>query len=220
MLNAKNRRLWEGLLPSRKGKLKLLMVLYPILIAQGFAEAETFCALTVHIERSDGQPPRSTWVNLTDPEGTVVRSDLVRGDTYRVCDFGSGPHSLTIGRNQCHPTTISNLHLRMGRPILLRVRLQACPIYNTEFTGCQLLFRLRDEQGKSVQGGTILLGNTALEGSSDAFGRLFFHFAAGEKEFEAAAGGQRSDSLKLPCKDFTYLDQTMVLHPVTAEGGK
>lgn len=37
---------------------------------------------------------------------------------------------------------------------------------------------------------------------------------------KAAAGGRRSDSLKLTCKDFTYLDQTMVLHPVTPEGGK
>src|SRR5579884_2683988 len=84
------------------------LVLLAAAAAQG---AQGFCALTLNIADPQGQPARRTWVQLIDPKGNVEKNELVRGPTVQFCDFGFGSHSVVVGPNLCHPTTISKIFL-------------------------------------------------------------------------------------------------------------
>lgn len=172
---------------------------------------ESFCALTLQIETPDGQPARRTWVELRDPTGKMVLQEQVHGPVLTICDFGPGPHSLTTGGNQCHPTTISNLYMKMGHPISLRVRQQKCEIYSSEHSGCEFLARIRDERGRAISGARLLLNGFEGPERSDEFGRLVIWLVSAHNDVVADAPGYRPQSIAVQCESGDNLDREIHL---------
>src|SRR5450755_3161993 len=89
------------------------------------AASPEFCALSVKISNSDGRPINSTTVELFDSSGHVESRRTV-GAEFQICDFSFGPHTLRLGTNECFPLSVSNLEVRLGKPIALDVRLPKC----------------------------------------------------------------------------------------------
>jgi hypothetical protein len=62
------------------------------ILCSAMSFAETFCALTLNLQKSDGEPRSRTWVHLIDPAGRVEKQELVQGPSLRICDFGFGAY--------------------------------------------------------------------------------------------------------------------------------
>lgn len=192
-------------------KRQILLALTLLIGGRGLAVCEAFCALTLQIETSEGQPARSTWLQLIDPSGKVVRVDQVRGGVFRLCDFGAGPHSLKIGIGECHPVTISNLNLAMNHPISLRVRKQKCEMYNDEHTGCELLARILEDNGRPISDARLLVGGHQRAGRSDEFGRILINLFAARNDIVTEAEGYHPKSIRVECQSGADLNQEIGL---------
>src|SRR5689334_8618189 len=88
---------------------------------QGQGANHQFCALRFNVSSDIGHAVRSTWVELLDPEGRTVYRKMVVGSSGEICDFGFGPHKLRVGTNECYPTQVENVRLKLGTPIELSV---------------------------------------------------------------------------------------------------
>ena len=86
---------------------------------------------------------------MDDPTGVVVLRRQVTEATFRICDFGFGPHTLRVGINECLPVAISNLRVRLGSPISLKVIPNVCS-YRDMRSACMVYFRVVDEAGRPI----------------------------------------------------------------------
>ncbi len=78
------------------------------------------------------------------------------GSEFQLCDFKFGPQTLRLGMNGCSPLAISNLEVRLGKPILLDVKLPQCA-YGREMYGssngepaCLSYFRTTTDKGEPL----------------------------------------------------------------------
>ena len=172
--------------------------------------AEGFCALTLKIEKSDGTPAAGTWVDLVGPRGDVQKSEFVRGDTYRICDFGFGPHAIIVGSNECHPVTVSKLYLRLGHPILLHVRKNKCED-GGEHTGCDVYLRISDEHGKPIERATVSSEGHGWVNRADEFGRISSLLADGDRVLSVSADGYEPNTFSIRCENGTDVRREIVL---------
>jgi hypothetical protein len=145
-------------------------LLFLALVAQSYCWAQDFCALTVDLQRFDGQPASRTPVMLKDSSGKVVFEDPVAGPKVEICDFGFGRHTLVVGG--CYTTEIPDLVLRLGHPVHLTVRKNECPAEVWRST-CSVYLRIRDQSGTGI-GDVDLIWDPAggPRGRSDRYGRV------------------------------------------------
>jgi hypothetical protein len=135
------------------------------------ATAADFCALTVTVSGPDGGPINSTWIELADPSGRIVRREMVAA-TFKICDFEFGPHTLRIGTNECLPVSVSNLQVVIGHPVVLNVVLNVCGYRETMRNACLIYFRTVGTDRQPVAGVEFSPQLTLDQPSrTDSFGR-------------------------------------------------
>jgi hypothetical protein len=173
------------------------------------ARAEDFCAITLNVAADSGQPITSTWVELVDPTGKVVRREMMRGPLHRICDFGFGPHSLRVGTNECLPVTVSNLRLRIGTPLTLHVVLDGC---GYQFhTGCLVYLRVVDADANAIPDvdfdPPLELGRPAR---TDSYGR-YQTLVKGTYDLTFSKKGFDPKRVHLECRGVEEIDTEVVL---------
>jgi hypothetical protein len=177
------------------------------------ARGEDFCALTVNIVPEGGKPFTSTWIELEDPSGKIVLRRQVTDPTFRICDFGFGPHTLRVGTNECLPVAVSNLQLRIGSPISLKIVPNVCG-YRSMRRGCFVYFRVVDEEGNAVPGATFSPPLTTEAARADSYGRWQSLFE-GSHEITFKAQGFDPATVNIRCRQDEETDELVVMkrHP-------
>jgi hypothetical protein len=136
------------------------------------ARVDDFCALTLNVNGPRGEPITSTWIELVDSSGRVVRREKMQGPEHKICDFGFGPHTLRVGTNECFPVEISNLRVVFGFPVTLNVLLNSCGYREQMRSACLVYFRTVDEDHKPLAGVSFSPPLTMdRPAETDSFGR-------------------------------------------------
>ena len=199
--------------PFNRGPVRLVRtLLWCALCLQqthSFVRAEDFCALTVNIATDGGKPFTSTWIELEDPSGKVVLNRQVTEPTFRICDFGFGPHTLRVGTNECLPVAISNLQVRFDSPISLKVVLDSCGYRNMR-SACFVYFRVVDEDGKPIPGAAFSPPLTTAPAHVDSYGRWQGLFQASH-EITFRAQGFDPATISIRCRQDEEVDQSVVM---------
>lgn len=191
-----------------------LLVLAATVAKPSAVAAKDFCALTVGLLDSRGAPAKLTPVQLIDPSGKIVFDEQIEGPTARICDFGFGPHSLVVGYGFCYPVTISNLRLRVGRPIHLTVRLNACPPDNWGGSLCQVYLRVHESSGAAVPGARLARGDGTSDNLSDQYGRVQAFLVSGSSVAATISkDGYTSQHLSLRCAHSEDIESEVILKP-------
>jgi hypothetical protein len=174
------------------------------------AGAAEFCALTVKAVNSDGRPVTSTWIELVDPRGAVVRSQMMVGPELKICDFGFGPHTLRVGTNECLPAAVSNLRVVLGSPLEVTVTLNSCGYRLSGRVGCFLYLRVTDREGSPVEGVDLSPPLSDPAGRTDAYGRYQVAFV-GDRDMTLSKDGYYSSTVHLACQANEEVDQGIIL---------
>jgi hypothetical protein len=180
------------------------------------ARAEDFCALSVDVTGFDGKPVGSTWIELLDPSGRVVRKEMTSGSEFRICDFGFGPHALRVGTNECLPVTVSNLRAVFGFPLHLNVVLNGCGYREQMRTGCLAYFRTVDDLHNPVPEAAISPPlATNLPDHTDGFGRWQGLFR-GSHDLTFSATGFEPAKVHIECRRDEEVDAEVVMKRIAA----
>lgn len=160
--------------------------------------AETFCAVSVKVVNASGGSIASSWIELVDPQGRIVRRENIQGETFKICDFGFGPHTLRIGTNECLPVSISNLRVVFGHPLNLVAVLNACGYREQMRNACLLFARAVDSAHQPIAEVELLPKLGADIQTTDLYGRWQGLFK-GHKELVFAKNGFAPANLSLLC---------------------
>jgi hypothetical protein len=190
----------------------------PVVLVPGFclqsgapaARAEDFCAVTLKVSNSMGWPATSTWIELVDPSGRVVRKEMMRGSELKICDFGFGPHTLRVGTNECLPVAISNVRAVFGSPLFLNVVLNACGYREQMRSGCLAYFRTVDDHHDPVPDAAISPLAADLPHHTDGFGRWQGLFG-GSHELTFSAVGFEPAKVHIECRRDEEVDAEVVM---------
>jgi hypothetical protein len=176
------------------------------------AKADEFCAVTLNVEGPDHRPISSTWIELDDPSGHLLRKEMMVGPALRICDFGFGPHTLRVGTNECLPVTISNLQVVIGRPVHLDVTLNPCGYSEILLrSACLLYLRVTDSEGKPLPGVTLspgVAGGPVV--TMDSYGR-FQTLVAGSRDLVLYKDGFEDQSVHVTCRDKEEIDRPILM---------
>lgn len=170
-----------------------------------------FCAVTLNVTGPKGEPIASTWIELVDPAGHVVRREMMHGSEHKICDFGFGPHTLRVGTNECLPVAISNLRVVFGQPLMLNVVLNDCGYRGRIRTGCLIYLRALQED-KAPIADVSLSPNLDPNGShqTDAFGRYQSLFR-GAYDLSLAKSGFETTTTHIQCQRDEEVDVEVVM---------
>jgi hypothetical protein len=185
-------------------------------LSRTMALADDFCAVTVHVTASEGTPITSTWIELADSGGKVVRREMMRGPTLKICDFGFGPHTLTVGTNECLPVAVSGLRLFVGSPLDLHVLLDGCAYAETMRTACLLYLRVVDNNGKpipDVDFSPNLVTNRPPR--TDSYGR-YQTLTGGSHELVFRKKGFEPQKVHFECRTVEEIDMEVIMKVSTA----
>lgn len=190
---------------NRSRLITLLLWLVACISLPSFARGEDFCALTLHVYEPTGIPIKSTWIELDNSSGKVVRNEMI-GSTLKICDFGFGPHTLRVGTNECLPVTISNLRMIFGSPLDLRVVLNGCGYRETVRSACLLYVRVIDAGGTPIPD-VDFSPNLVLDRSprTDSFGR-YQSLVSGNRELIFTKEGFEAERVRVQCKGTEEVD--------------
>jgi hypothetical protein len=175
------------------------------------ATAQEDCAITLHVtEGSSGRPITSTWIELEDSSGTLVRKEMMRGATLNICDFGFGPHVLRVGTNGCLPVTVSNIRLVLGSPLSLHVVLDSCGYQEAMRNACLVYFRVMDDHGKPIPTAIFSPSLTNQTPRMDSYGRYQTLFK-GSHDLTFTAPGFESTTVHTQCRQTEEVDQVVIM---------
>jgi len=187
-----------------------------LFVGPSVARGEEFCALTVKLTSAASFPPASTRVELVDQSGKVELREETPGSTFKICDFGFGPHTLRIGTNECLPVSVSNLRVIFGAPIHLDVFMNLCGYQDTMRNACLLYLRAVDREGKPVPAADVSMEPPpAVSLKTDSFGR-FQGLFRGSREIALAKEGFEATSAKAQCKNSEEIDVTIFMDKIKA----
>ena len=176
------------------------------------ATAQDFCALTVHVTDGISGRPGTTWIHLEDASGKVVLRESKSGATWRICDFGFGPHVLRVGTNGCLPVAISNIRLVMDSPLELHVVLDSCGYREKMRNACMVYFRMVTDDGKPIAGATFAPSLTLEPPKFDSYGR-YQELFKGSHDLAFTAPGFESTTAHIECQETEEVDHLVVMHP-------
>jgi hypothetical protein len=188
-----------------------LLLLIVFAVSSAAAPAEDFCAVTLSVLGPDHAPVTSTWIELDDPSGNVVRRQMMMGPTLKISDFGFGPHTLRVGTNECLPVAISNLRLVVGSPVKLDVVLSACAYREKMRSACLLYFRVVDEEGHAIPDVDFAprIGMNQLP-KTDSYGRYQTLFG-GALDITFSKQGFAPETLSLRCSGTEEIDKRVTM---------
>lgn len=167
--------------------------------------------MTLKVSNSMGWPATSTWIELVDTSGRVVRKEMMRGPELKICDFGFGPHTLRVGTNECLPVAISNVRAVFGAPLILNVVLNGCGYREQMRTGCLAYFRTVDDNHDPVPEAAISPPlATNLPDHTDGFGRWQGLFG-GSRGITFSAMGFDPAKVHIDCKRDEEVDVEVVM---------
>jgi hypothetical protein len=171
--------------------------------------AADFCAVHVRVVNPNGYPINNTWIELKDPSGRVVRREHV-GPEFEICDFGFGPHTLTVGTNECLPMSISNLRVVIGRPLSLKVMMNDCGYRHDMRSACFVYFRTVGVDGRPIGG--VEFSHRAREEppATDSFGRRQT-LLSGRRDVTFTKIGYAPTTVRVECKEHEQLDIEVVM---------
>lgn len=150
-----------------------------------------------------GAPVSSARVQLLDEDGRVVETRSYTGRPLEFCDFGFGPHSISIDQQvfdagTCFPVTVSNVRVLRDTPIVLRVVVNPCQGYR-EWSSCWTYLRIRS-QGYALPGAQISLGKASMR--ADAFGRAWIPVSSDRPmQLTISHDGYKPQIVDLSCDD-------------------
>ncbi len=189
----------------------LLVTAIWLMLSSSSAAAEEFCAVTLNVLDSGGAPISSTWIELVNSEGLVVRKEEMIGPTIRICDFGFGPHTLRVGTNECLPMAISNLRVVMGGPLHLKVTLNGCSYRDVMRNACLLYVRVKDNEGKPVPDADLSRAPPPrLQSKTDAYGRIQTLFR-GSRDLVVTKEGFEPAVARAQCRSDEELDIEVIM---------
>ncbi len=175
------------------------------------ARAGDFCAVTLNVTGPHGEPITSTWIELVDPSGRVVRREMMQGSEHRICDFGFGPHTLRVGTNECLPVAVSNLRAVFGFPLVLHVVLDGCGYQEQMRDACVAYFRTVSEDSAPLSG-VRLPPRWAAGGlaQTDSYGRWQGPFR-GEQDLTFTKPGFAPTAKHIECRHDEEVDVEVVM---------
>jgi hypothetical protein len=175
------------------------------------ATAEDFCAVTLNVTASSGQPITSTLVELADATGRIVLRQQMYGSRLRICDFGFGPHTLRVGTNECLPVSVSNLKVVFGHPLVLHVVLDPCTYWDLMSTGCFIYLRTVDEDRKPLAAVHFSPEiNRGVLANTDTYGRWQGYFK-GAYDVTFDKKGFAPSVARVDCRNGVEVDQEVVM---------
>jgi len=182
-----------------------------LLLGPSLGRAEDFCAVTLKVTGSKGEPITSTWIELVDQSGRIVRREMMRGTEHKICDFGFGPHTLRVGANECLPVSISNLRVVFGFPLSLNVTLNSCGYMEQMRSVCFLYFRTVNEEHEpepSVRFSPQWISDKPSE--TDGFGRWQGWFQ-GDRNLTFTKTGFAATAMHVQCQQNEEVDVEVVM---------
>jgi hypothetical protein len=182
-------------------------------LAHGIGRADEFCAITLKVIDYDGRPITSTWIELVDPNGAIVRREMIHGPKVKICDFGFGPHELRVGTNECLPVTISNLRLVVGFPLELSVILNGCGYRDQMRNSCLLFFRVSAEDGTPIEHATFSPAIVVGPAIVDSYGRYQALFK-GHHNLTFSSPGFEDAPVQVECKDNEEVDVAVTMRRI------
>jgi len=99
------------------------------------ARAEDFLRRDAQGVELNGWPATSTWIELVDPSGRVVRKEMMRDRSSRYATSGSGPHTPGSEPTNAYPSQSPTSELCSG-PLVLNVVLNGCGYREQMRSGC------------------------------------------------------------------------------------
>ena len=198
-------------IPSDRTRTLPFAVTFCLLFGASCARGDDFCALTVNLTSFTGLQPASTWVELVDQSGDVERREEMHGATFKICDFGFGPHTLRVGTNECLPVSISNLRVVLGHPLHLNVMLNACGYQDTFRSTCLLYLRAVDTRGTPVADAEVVFHpSPGTLARTDSFGR-FQSLYRGSREIVLNKAGFEAGRANARCRETEETDIKVVM---------
>lgn len=182
-----------------------LLVLLLFHLGSSTARGEDYCAATLKVLGVDGRPITSTWIELEDSSGRVVRSEMIQEAEHRICDFGFGPHTLRVGTNECLPVSISNLRLVIGQPLSLTVVLNSCGYREQVRSTCLAYFRTVDDDHRPLPAVEFSPALTDQPARTDRFGRWQGLFR-GDRELTFTKPGFEPKTIRIHCNEKEDVD--------------
>ena len=169
-----------------------------------------FCAVTVKVSLPDGSPINSTWIELVDNSGRIVRRESV-GSEFQICDFGFGPHTLRVGTNECLPISISNLRVVIDKPLHLNVVMQPCFYGHVTRSDCLVYFRTVDSAQQPLPNVDLSPRlNADKPARTDSFGRWQGVFR-GDFDINFTKPGYEPATASIHCKEDEEVDVEVVM---------
>lgn len=165
--------------------------------------ADDFCAVTLSVRLSDGQPVPSASARLIDPSGETVQRKRVINGRAEFCDFGFGPHSILVrAGSDCGSVLLRGVRLAYGFAQTFGVILNTCGYEgNASGNACFTYLRVASPDGKPLAGVEIKeTGVTSPIVATDRYGRASVSVHAGaQAEFTLLKPGYKTDVLHLGC---------------------
>lgn len=174
-------------------------LLFLTCMARLLAQANV-CALEVHVVGRDSTPKDAVKVHLRDPKGQVVDEATTINGIASFCDFGFGPHSLSVGDADCMPIIVKNIRIDFEATQSIRVLDNECRGGDGGTNACHIRFRIRDSRNSTpIERASVVVGE-ALRWHSDKYGRVTVGVLQGRTNtFKIEASGYEDLSLQFGC---------------------
>lgn len=133
-----------------------------------------FCAVELSVSLARGGGADGAEAELVDQLGNVRERRHVSRGRAEFCDFGFGPHSITVRHYGNTTVTLSGIRLVYGETQRFHVVLNASPQIGdvlTLGTACTAYLRVVDQDNRKPIGGAKA-SDSARNPASDEFGRL------------------------------------------------
>lgn len=145
---------------------------------------EPYCAFEVHVATPAGKPVPGVPVAMLRADKTTYSNTASGLDgVARICDAPLQTVNFVVGFDICGSVMVRNLRPAWPETQQVIVTYASAPCPHMTFCNeCQVLLRIRDENGNPVAGARFQGTPSGLRGSavSDEFGRLFRVVRRGE----------------------------------------
>jgi hypothetical protein len=180
-----------------------------VLLANGCLADQ--CVLRLHVQDIDGRGVPGRFELVNEKGQTVLSSETNTQGDGQICDFGFGSYSIVIAPGRCNGTTISSVRAIPGRTQRLSAIVNSCDRDLWEPSGCSAYLRVKDQNGVSLSGVSIL-SPTAPQKTSDRYGRVVVPLRIGSADLVTLAKeGYVARRITFRCSERGQLEREVVL---------
>ena len=140
----------------------IVWILFILILEVGPSNAQSFCAVTLHVKDSKGNPLERS-VRLLDSNGTVETYRTSKNGLVTFCDFRYGIHSIVVAPDDCMPVVLQNIQIVPHAPQTVHVVVNSCSSYpywisrksDRQLAACIVQVRVRAMTGEGLFGVSI-----------------------------------------------------------------